>query len=74
MDRADALTAEPIVESFLSPGIARKKALKGDFEHVALSQLDHLYTSALYLTKEKAEAGDLVQDTSLIDETLKKEE
>ena len=36
--------------------------------------LSHLYTAVVYLTKDRSEAGDLVQDTSLFDETLKKEE
>jgi len=41
----------------------RKKELKAEFERVALPQLSHLYTSAFYLTKDKAEAEDLVQET-----------
>ena len=32
---------------------------------MALPQLSHLYSSALYLTKDKAEAEDLVQETYL---------
>jgi len=43
----------------------RKKDLKEEFERVALPQLSHLYTSAVYLTKDKAEAEDLVQMTYL---------
>ena len=43
----------------------RKKDLKAEFERVALPQLSHLYTSAIYLTKDKAEAEDLVQMTYL---------
>jgi len=43
----------------------RKKDLKAEFERVALPQLSHLYTSAFYLTKDKAEAEDLVQMTYL---------
>jgi len=43
----------------------RKKELKAEFELVALPQLSHLYTSAFYLTKDKAEAEDLVQETYL---------
>jgi len=43
----------------------RKEDLKVEFERVALPQLSHLYTSALYLTKDKAEAEDLVQETYL---------
>jgi len=41
----------------------RKKELKVEFERVALPQLSHLYTSAFYLTKDKTEAEDLVQET-----------
>ncbi len=43
----------------------RKEDLKVEFERVALPQLSHLYTSAVYLTKDKAEAEDLVQETYL---------
>jgi len=43
----------------------RKENLKAEFERVTLPQLSHLYTSALYLTKDKAEAEDLVQETYL---------
>ncbi len=43
----------------------RKKDLKAEFERVALPQLSHLYTSAIYFTKDKAEAEDLVQMTYL---------
>ncbi len=43
----------------------RKKDLKAEFERVALPQLSHLYTSAVYLTRDKAEAEDLVQETYL---------
>jgi len=43
----------------------RKEDLKAEFERVALPQLSHLYTSAVYLTKDKAEAEDLVQETYL---------
>ena len=41
----------------------RKKELKVEFERVALPQLSHLYTSAFYLTRDKTEAEDLVQET-----------
>jgi len=41
----------------------RKKELKAEFERAALPHLSHLYTSAFYLTKDKAEAEDLVQET-----------
>ncbi|MFQ5684782.1 MAG: sigma-70 family RNA polymerase sigma factor, partial [Candidatus Binatia bacterium] len=42
-----------------------EKAMKEEFERVALPQLSHLYTSAFYLTKAKTEAEDLVQETYL---------
>ncbi len=48
---------------FLS--LERKKELRAEFERVALPQLSHLYTSAFYLTKDKTEAEDLVQETYL---------
>ncbi len=43
----------------------RKENLKAEFERVALPQLSRLYTSAFYLTQDKAEAEDLVQETYL---------
>jgi RNA polymerase sigma-70 factor (ECF subfamily) len=43
----------------------RKKELRAEFERVALPQLSHLYTSAFYLAKDRAEAEDLVQETYL---------
>ncbi len=45
--------------------LERREALKAEFERVALPQLSHLYTSAFYLTKDKTEAEDLVQETYL---------
>ncbi|MBI4528705.1 MAG: sigma-70 family RNA polymerase sigma factor [Deltaproteobacteria bacterium] len=42
-----------------------KKALKAEFERVALPHLSRLYTAAFYLTKNEAEAEDLVQETYL---------
>ena len=39
--------------------------LKEEFEHSALCQLSHLFTAAFYLTKDKGEAEDLVQETYL---------
>jgi len=45
--------------------VDRKKDLKAEFGRVALPQLSHLYTSAFYLTKDKTEAEDLVQETYL---------
>ncbi len=43
----------------------RREELKAEFERVALPQLSHLYTSAFYLTRDKTEAEDLVQETYL---------
>ncbi len=43
----------------------RKKELRAEFERVAVPQLSNLYTSAFYLTKDRAEAEDLVQETYL---------
>jgi RNA polymerase sigma-70 factor (ECF subfamily) len=43
----------------------RQKALKAEFERMALPELSRLYTAAFYLTKEKAEAEDLVQETCI---------
>ena len=45
--------------------VDRKKELKADFERVTLPHLSHLYTSAFYLTKDRDEAEDLVQETYL---------
>ena len=41
------------------------KARREEFEREALPHLSHLYTAAYYLTKNKTEAEDLVQDTYL---------
>jgi len=43
----------------------RKKEIRAEFEQVALAQLSYLYTSAFYLTKDRADAEDLVQETYL---------
>jgi RNA polymerase sigma-70 factor (ECF subfamily) len=43
----------------------RKKVLKAEFERAALPHLSHLYTAAFYLTKDEAEAEDLVQEAYL---------
>ena len=43
----------------------RKEELKAEFERAALPEFSHLYTSAFYLTKNKTEAEDLVQETYL---------
>ncbi len=45
--------------------VDRKKELKAEFERVTLPHLSHLYTSAFYLTKDRDEAEDLVQETYL---------
>lgn len=45
--------------------LSKKKMLREEFERVALPELSHLYTAAFYLTKDKAEAEDLVQETCL---------
>jgi len=34
----------------------RKKALRAEFERLAIPELSHLYRSAFYLTKDKTEA------------------
>lgn len=44
---------------------SRKKDLKAEFERVALPYLSDLYRAAFYLTKNEAEAEDLVQETYL---------
>ena len=38
---------------------------KGGFKEEAVSYLDHLYRVAFHLTREKADAEDLVQETYL---------
>ncbi len=43
----------------------RKKALKEEFERVALAQLNHISRAAYYLTKDQTEAETLVQETHL---------
>lgn len=49
----------------LSFSLNRKKSSKAEFERAALPHLSHLYTAAFYLTKDKTEAEDLVQETCL---------
>lgn len=46
--------------------IDREKDLKAEFERVALPLLSQLHLSAVYLTKDSAEAEDLVQETFLL--------
>ena len=45
--------------------LKRRKALKQDFERVALPHLAQIYTTAFYLTQDEHEAEDLVQETYL---------
>lgn len=42
-----------------------KRRLRDDFHQVALPLLDRVYRAALYLTKDKSQAEDLVQETYL---------
>jgi len=50
-------------QSFFSQ--RKEKTLKDEFERVALAHLSGLYRAAFYLTKNEAEAEDLVQETYL---------
>jgi len=43
----------------------RKRRLRDDFHQVALPLLDRVYRAAIYLTKDKSQAEDLVQETYL---------
>ncbi|NIO09935.1 MAG: hypothetical protein GTO40_18795, partial [Deltaproteobacteria bacterium] len=43
----------------------RTKEKRAEFEREAIPQLSHIYTSAFYLTKDRADAEDLVQETYL---------
>ena len=45
--------------------LGRKKELKAEFEKAAVPQLSRLYSAAFYLTRERSEAEDLVQETYL---------
>ena len=45
--------------------LSREKTFREEFEQVALPQLSHLYTVAFYLSKDKTEAEDLVQEIYL---------
>ena len=44
-------------------GDQRKKVVRAEVERLSLSELPWLYTCAVYLTKERGMAEDLVQDT-----------
>ncbi len=52
-------------EGLLTISMERKRALKAEFERVALPQRSYLYKVASYLTKKRARAEDLVQETYL---------
>ena len=50
---------EPLV------ALGRKQSLKPEFERSAISQFSPLYRAAVYLTRDRTEAEDLVQETYL---------
>jgi len=52
-------------QPFRLHNIEDENTLKEEFEHTALCHLSHLFTAAYYLTKDKGEAEDLVQETYL---------
>ncbi len=58
-------TGETSEEGLLTQAIERQRALKAEFERVALPQRSYLYKVASYLTKKRARAEDLVQETYL---------
>ncbi len=58
-------TGETSEEGLLTQAIERQRALKAEFERVALPQRSNLYKVASYLTKKSARAEDLVQETYL---------
>jgi len=58
-------TGEVSEEGSLTQSIERQRALKAEFERVALPQRSYLYKVASYLTKKRARAEDLVQETYL---------
>jgi len=58
-------TGEISEKRLLSHSAERKRALKAEFERVALPQRSYLYKVASYLTKKRARAEDLVQETYL---------
>lgn len=49
----------------ITQSVERKRALKAEFERIALPQRSYLYKVASYLTKKRARAEDLVQETYL---------
>ena len=59
------VTGEVSEEGLLTLSMERKRALKAEFERVALPQRSYLYKVASYLTKKRARAEDLVQETYL---------
>ena len=59
-------TTQAVLGVWASPiSMGPEYELKAEFERVTLVHLSHLYASAVYLTKDKAEAEDLVQETYL---------
>ena len=62
MEGTTHLIAQSNLFTFLLKG---KKALKQDFEQVAIPHLSYIYTAAFYLTQDEHEAEDLVQETYL---------
>ncbi len=58
-------TGEDSEGELRNESMARKRALKAEFERVALPQRSYLYKVASYLTKKRARAEDLVQETYL---------
>ena len=58
---ASEISNEGLVSHFME----RQRALKAEFERVALPQRSYIYKVASYLTKKRARAEDLVQETYL---------
>ncbi len=58
-------TSEISEEGLLYHSMERQRALKAEFERVALPQRSYLYKVASYLTKKSTGAEDLVQETYL---------
>ncbi len=59
------VTAEAASEQMLSLSLEQQQALKSEFERIALPEHSFLYSVASNLTKKKARAEDLVQETYL---------
>jgi len=62
MNETINLTSQSRLFAFALKG---RKALKQDFERIAIPHLSYIYTAAFYLTKNQHEAEDLVQETYL---------